>query len=119
MNASPDPYVHSTGRWQEWTSRLFRRIPFALCGQWLAAEPGVEYPEPDGPSCPACASQVTVRQWLALPKDERKRRVRDFRAADAALQDYRPPGREEDETYLRLNDRVNQLWPTVPWWWRQ
>jgi len=30
-----------------------------------------------------------------------------------------PPGREEDETYLRLNGRVNDLWPTVPWWWRR
>ena len=63
--------------------------------------------------------QVTVVQWFRLPKAERRRRVTEFRAADRALQAYEPPGREEDDIYLRLNGRVNELWPTVPWWWRQ
>jgi len=65
------------------------------------------------------SGQITVQQWLHLPKNERQRRVTEFRAADAALQAYEPPGREEDETYLRLNARVNDLWPAVPWWCRQ
>jgi hypothetical protein len=68
--------------------------------------------------------QVTVRQWFALPKAERKRRVAEFKAADYALQDNadaeRKAGiREETETYHELNGRVNDLWPTVPWWHRQ
>jgi hypothetical protein len=54
---SPDPYVHDVGFWQHWTSRLLRRVPFALCGVWLGGEPGLD-PGPDGPRCPACASQV-------------------------------------------------------------
>jgi hypothetical protein len=62
--------------------------------------------------------QVTVRQWFRLPACERGRRVTQFRAAGAALQAYEPPGCEEDEIYLRLNARINDLWPTVPWWWR-
>jgi hypothetical protein len=65
------------------------------------------------------SGQITIRQWFRLPKAERRRRIAGFRAADAALQAYRPPGRAEDETYLRLNGRVNDLWPGVPWWWRQ
>jgi hypothetical protein len=65
------------------------------------------------------ARQITIRQWFALPKSERARRVAGFRAADAALQEYRPPGRQEDETYLSLNGRVNDLWGTVPWWCRR
>lgn len=63
--------------------------------------------------------QVTIRQWFCLPKAERQRRITEFRAADSALQLYRPPDGDEDEIYLELNDRVNDLWPTVPWWWRQ
>jgi hypothetical protein len=62
---------------------------------------------------------ITIRQWFSLPKAERRWRVACFKAADDALQAYFPPGREEDETYLRLNGRVNDLWPTVPWWHRQ
>ena len=62
--------------------------------------------------------QIRVRDWFRLPKDERKRRIARFRAADEALQEYRPPRRQEDETYLILNGRVNDLWGTVPWWWR-
>jgi hypothetical protein len=62
--------------------------------------------------------QVTIRQWFRLPKDERLNRIHAFKAADEALQAYFPPGRDEDETYLRLNGRVNDLWPTVPWWCR-
>lgn len=60
--------------------------------------------------------QITVRQWFRLPKDERVRRAAAFRGADGALQDYRPPDGDEDETYLALNGRVNDLWPSVPWW---
>jgi hypothetical protein len=65
------------------------------------------------------SGQITVRQWFRLPKAERQRRVTEFRAADAALQAYHPPGGGEDETYLLFNGRVNDLWPTVPWWCRQ
>jgi len=56
--------------------------------------------------------------WFRLPRAERERRIARFRAADAALQAYEAPGRDEDETYLDLNDRVNDLWHTVPWWRR-
>jgi hypothetical protein len=69
------------------------------------------------------AAKITVRQWFALPKPERAHRIAAFRAADAALQSYDGPdgsGRfsDDDETYNVLNDRVNELWPTLPWWWR-
>lgn len=67
--------------------------------------------------------QITIRAWLALPPTERRERAAAFREADQALQansiaqhaagiDY------ETETYLVLNRRVNELWPTVPWWIR-
>ena len=62
--------------------------------------------------------QVTIRQWFALPKAERERRKAEFRAADDALQAYFPPGGAEDETYLRLIRRVDDLWATIPWWCR-
>ena len=62
--------------------------------------------------------QITVRQWFRLPALERSRRVTAFRAADAALQAYEPPDGEEDDTYLMFNGRVDDLWLTVPWWWR-
>lgn len=70
------------------------------------------------------AAQITVLQWFRLPKSERQRRAEEFRAADSALQGYDGPdgsGRygDEDETYNLLNGRVNDLWPTVPWWCRQ
>ena len=64
-------------------------------------------------------AQVTIRQWFRLPLTERQRRVAAFKTADAALQEYRPPGRQEDERYHELNGRVNDLWPTVPWWCRR
>ena len=67
--------------------------------------------------------QITVRQWLALPKTARAERAAAFRQADEALQ---ANGDLEDaagidwetETYLDLNSRVCDLWPTVPWWIR-
>ena len=67
--------------------------------------------------------QITVRQWFALPKDERVRRAYAFRKADMALQDNgdreKAAGIDwETEEYLELNGRVNDLWPTVPWWCR-
>jgi hypothetical protein len=65
------------------------------------------------------ASQITIREWFALPKAERHHRVARFRAADTELQQYQPSGRQEDETYHLLNGALNDLWPTVPWWWRQ
>jgi hypothetical protein len=71
--------------------------------------------------------QVTVRQWFRLPKAERQRRIAGFKTADAALQansqaEHEANGRkavEESETYLDLNGKVNDLWPTVPWWHRR
>ena len=67
--------------------------------------------------------QITIRQWFALPKAERRARAETFREADEALQANgdaeRAAGiREETEEYHRLNGRVNDLWPTVPWWVR-
>jgi hypothetical protein len=64
-------------------------------------------------------SQVTIRQWFRLPKTERQRRIAEFKSADEALQEYRPPGRQEDKRYHELNGRVSELWPMVPWWHRQ
>jgi len=68
--------------------------------------------------------QVTIRQWFRLPKAERQRRIAAFETADDALQanseaERKAGIREETETYLNLNDKVNELWPTVPWWHRQ
>jgi len=47
-------------------------------------------------------TQITLREWFRLPKTERQHRIAVFREADEALQSYRPPSRQEDETYLRL-----------------
>jgi len=122
---SPDSYVHSVGFWQHLLGyRLRIRIPYALCGMWLGEEPGVEYPGPDGPMCPSCTSQITIRQWCRLPKAERQWRIARFKAADIALQvnseaERKAGFREETGTYHELNGRVNDLWPTVPWWCRR
>ena len=62
--------------------------------------------------------QVTVRQWFRLPKDERQRRVTEFRAADRALQACELPGPAEDELFGELDGRFWDLRPTVPWWCR-
>jgi hypothetical protein len=65
---------------------------------------------------------ISTRKWFRLSKAERTWRVREFRAADRSLQAYDGPDgtglTEEDETYLDLNGRVNDLWATVPWWHR-
>ncbi len=121
---SPDPYVHITGFWQHWTGRLLSRIPFALCGMWLGADTDTEYPGPDGPLCPTCTGQITVRQWFRLPRYERERRIAEFKNADNELQangeaEDRAGVTEETELYHLLNGRVNDLWPTVPWWVRR
>jgi hypothetical protein len=68
--------------------------------------------------------QVTVREWLALPRHERDRRKAEFRAADEALQVNSEAEEQagvtgETETYHVLNGRVNDLWGTVPWWCRR
>lgn len=71
--------------------------------------------------------QVTIRQWFRLPRYERAARIAEFKNADNELQanseaEYQANGRkpvEESERYLELNGRVNDLWPTVPWWWRR
>ena len=70
------------------------------------------------------SGQITVRQWFALPKAERERRAGEFQRADFALQvnseaEQRAGVREETEMYHVLNGRVNDLWPTVPWWVRR
>jgi len=67
--------------------------------------------------------QVTVREWFRLPKAERRARAETFRVADWALQANGDAEQAagidwETEEYLRLNHRVNDLWPTVPWWVR-
>jgi hypothetical protein len=67
--------------------------------------------------------QITVRQWFRLPKAERQRRAAGFRAADEALQANGDAEQAagidwETDEYLRLNARVNDLWPAVPWWIR-
>ena len=64
------------------------------------------------------SGQITVRQWFALPKAERQRRVTEFRAADRAMQACEL-GPEEDELFDELNDRFWDLRPTVPWWARE
>ena len=63
--------------------------------------------------------QVTIRQWFALPPAERQLRAVVYRAADDALQAYRNPDRVEDDTWHRLNDTLDDLEPTVPWWIRE
>jgi len=68
--------------------------------------------------------QVTIRQWFRLPRYERERRIAEFKNADNELQanseaERKAGIREETETYHELNGRVNDLWPTVPWWHRQ
>jgi hypothetical protein len=68
--------------------------------------------------------QITVRQWFRLPKHERQHRIAEFKAADEALQvngeaEDLAGVQEETETYHILNGRVNDLWPTVPWWCRR
>ena len=75
------------------------------------------------PADPAEDSQITIRQWFALPKAERRARAETFRAADEALQangdaEQAAGIREETGEYHRLNGRVNDLWPTVVWWIR-
>jgi hypothetical protein len=60
---------------------------------------------------------------IKLSKAERAARVKAFRTADRELQEYDGPGNaglysDEDPTYVRLNGKVNELWTTVPWWWR-
>jgi len=73
------------------------------------------------------SAQVTVREWFRLPKTERRDRIAEFKEADEALQansqaEYEANGRnpvEESDRYHELNGRVNDLWPTVPWWWRR
>ena len=67
--------------------------------------------------------QITIRQWFALPKAERRARAEAFREADEALQANGDAEQAagidwETDEYDRLNRRVNDLWPTVPWWVR-
>lgn len=60
------------------------------------------------------SGQITVREWFALPKAERRARAEAFRSADEALQAN--GDREETWESSWLNDRVGDLLPTVPWW---
>lgn len=67
--------------------------------------------------------QVTAREWLALPRWERRHRADEFSAAAEALALNSEAEElagidEETETYHVLNGRVNDLWGTVPWWVR-
>jgi hypothetical protein len=69
------------------------------------------------------SGQITVRGWFALPGPERRARAERFREADEALQANGDAEQAagigwETEEYHRLNGRVNDLWPTVPWWVR-
>jgi hypothetical protein len=67
--------------------------------------------------------QITIRAWRALPRTERAARTELFHTADEALQANGDAEQAaginwETSTYLDLNSRVNDLWPTVPWWVR-
>lgn len=63
---------------------------------------------------------MSITEWLRKPRAERRAAIAAFREADKALQAYRPPQGSRGETakFLDLNDRVNDLWDTVPFWRR-
>ena len=69
--------------------------------------------------------QVTIRQWFRLPEWERRIRVAQFKAADQALRETAKWERrlkisgEKTQPRLNLEKRVDELRPTVPWWWRR
>jgi hypothetical protein len=108
----------------------------------IAASPGfrdlawnfVYRDTPQSPMCPPVrwdgkqwipdGHQVTAREWFRLPRIDRARRAREFRAAAEALAvnseaEERAGIDEETETYHVLNGRVCDLWGTVPWWCRR
>lgn len=113
------PVNASDPGWLEPRSLLDSYAPRAQA-EGQASEPDDNTDPRHSPGCGAvnAKEQITIWQWFRLPKAERQWRATEFHAADLALQAYQSPGREEDETYLRLNARVNDLWPTVPRWCR-
>ena len=68
--------------------------------------------------------QVTIRQWFRLPKQHRRIRVAQFKAARRDLRETAKWERrlkisgEKTQPRLNLEKRVDELRPTVPWWWR-
>ena len=69
--------------------------------------------------------QVTIRQWFRLPKQHRRIRVAQFKAARQDLRETAKWERrlkisgEKTQPRLNLEKRVDELRPTVPWWCRQ
>lgn len=49
----PD-YNHIVGWFRWWVARLLRRVPRALCGELLCADPDRPDVPPDAPFCPVC-----------------------------------------------------------------
>jgi hypothetical protein len=56
----PEP-SHIVGRWQEFLDRLRLKVPRALCGELLVADPDQPGPTPDSPLCPRCAEKGRTR----------------------------------------------------------
>ena len=61
--------------------------------------------------------------WRKLPKEDRKERTTTFQGAVRELVQYGKVAKDagiHDETpeYSRLNERVNDLWGSVPWYVR-
>ncbi|MFE4460220.1 hypothetical protein ACFROC_22935 [Nocardia tengchongensis] len=56
---NPDEgYLHTVGWWEHLTAGVLRwRIPRALCGQSLAADPDQPEVTPASPPCPACQAR--------------------------------------------------------------
>lgn len=50
-----DSVSHIAGSVQHWLGRLGVKVPRALCGVLLVAEPGKSYAGPDAPVCRECA----------------------------------------------------------------
>jgi len=47
---------------------------------------------------------------------ERQTKGHAYRDARQRLNNYTPPGGDEDETYLRLNAEVERLEQSASWW---
>jgi hypothetical protein len=61
-----DEYRHVVGKWQTWAYILLRRVPRALCGLVMVADPDRPSIGPDAPGCPACLARSggDLGQWV-------------------------------------------------------